>query len=224
MKTPHKLNKTQQKAVKSKRNPIVLQAGAGSGKTRVLIERELHILQTELAVDLSNMVTITFTNKATDEIAQRLQKALLYLCKHSKNNQVREKLQRQVHLCEAAPISTIHEFCITLLRQHGTAIGIPHNFSVRNFKLQLRNIITEHILNRIDEHVFAEIPQHVLLKMVETLLDDAAIRGISLDDNLLQVTFDTPSNNFYNQFKPLLLELCVKAAQEFYALKKQKML
>lgn len=121
------LNPAQKKAVLSQENPIVLHAGAGSGKTRLLIERELHILQTEPTIELRNMATITFTNKASDEIAQRLQDALFQCCQQNPND---DKLQSQVALCETAPISTIHEFYATLLRQHGRAIGLSNSFAV----------------------------------------------------------------------------------------------
>jgi len=213
------LNPGQKKAVVSTDNPLVLHAGAGSGKTRVLIERELHILKNEPSTSLRNMATITFTNKASDEIAQRLQEALFQYCQQNPGN---AKIQAQVSLCETAPISTIHEFCANLLRQHGRTIGVSNSFIVRSYKHQLREFATEHINAVMDEPILQDVPEHTLLRMIETLLDEVSGKGIAVDEALLTATFNTASNDFYNAFKPLFLQLCIKTAQDIATLKIQE--
>jgi superfamily I DNA/RNA helicase len=198
------LNADQKKAVASVASPLVLQAGAGSGKTFVLIEKQLYVLEQNPALDLTGMVTITFTNKATDELRGRLQNALYQQWLRHRD----PKMRRQIALCNMAPVSTIHEFCITLLRQYGHAIDFPNTFTIRSCKQEMRDIAIRHIGTAMGEPVLEGIPQYTLLRMAEALLDEAANHGVALDENdLAELDFAAPNNDFYNAFKPLLLRI-----------------
>lgn len=95
------LDKTQEKIVKSKANNIIVSAGAGSGKTRVLTERVKYLI--ESGVEPSNIVCITFTNKAANEMRERLS---------------------DVKGLGGAFIGTIHSFANHILKDSGKRYGI----------------------------------------------------------------------------------------------------
>src|SRR3972149_2625109 len=69
---PETLNTPQRAAVEHLHGPLLVMAGAGTGKTRVIIERVLYLLDTIPALEGDNLLAITYTNKAADEMAARL--------------------------------------------------------------------------------------------------------------------------------------------------------
>lgn len=103
------LNEEQLQAVTAPLGPVLVLAGAGSGKTRVLTNRIIYLVE-ELKVDPSNILAITFTNKAANEMKQRLWQSDCQAYK--------------MH------ISTIHSFCATLLRREAELTGRNSNFSI----------------------------------------------------------------------------------------------
>ncbi|MFZ5434371.1 MAG: ATP-dependent helicase [Calditrichota bacterium] len=104
------LNEEQRQAVVASNGPQLVLAGAGSGKTRVLTGRAFFLLANE-QVNPAAIVVMTFTNKAAGELKTRLQ----------------NYLGEQTELPWAG---TFHGFCARLLRQHGTAIEIPRDFTI----------------------------------------------------------------------------------------------
>ena len=104
------LNEKQCEAVKITDGPSVILAGAGSGKTRVLIHKVLHLIK-DKKIDPRSIVMITFTNKAAREMKERILRAT--------NN-----------LVKLGYIGTYHSFCCLLLRRDGEEIGIPRSFSI----------------------------------------------------------------------------------------------
>ena len=104
-----KLNDAQLKAVTAPLAPTLVLAGAGSGKTRVLTNRILYLVQ-ECGVSPSEILAITFTNKAANEMKRRL-------------------FQFDCH-AEYMHISTIHSFCATVLRNEAKALNRGSNFSI----------------------------------------------------------------------------------------------
>jgi DNA helicase II / ATP-dependent DNA helicase PcrA len=120
------LNKEQQAAVKTTEGPLLIMAGAGSGKTRVLTHR-IAYLMAEKHVAPWNILAITFTNKAAREMKERVQ-ALLG------------------GAAEEVWISTFHSMCVRILRRDIDRIGINRNFSILDTTDQLsviKNILKE---------------------------------------------------------------------------------
>jgi DNA helicase-2/ATP-dependent DNA helicase PcrA len=105
------LNKEQLAAVLQKNGPMIILAGAGSGKTRVLTYKVIYLI--EQGVDPSNILMVTFTNKAASEMKERMQK---FFQKDNKN--------------ELPTIATFHSLCAKILRVDGEKIGIPKNFLI----------------------------------------------------------------------------------------------
>ena len=105
------LNKSQQQVVQHSAGPILVLAGAGSGKTRVLTNRIGRIVSDKLC-DPSQILAVTFTNKAAAEMKERI--AGLSGKKTA----------------SAMTVSTFHSLGARILREHGTAIGISSHFTI----------------------------------------------------------------------------------------------
>ena len=104
------LNSSQKEAIESIRGPVLIMAGAGSGKTRVLTYRYAHLVKT-YQVDVENILAITFTNKAAEEMKSRISDLL--------------NLDRSPKW-----VSTFHSLCVKILRIHGDKLGFNRNFSI----------------------------------------------------------------------------------------------
>lgn len=111
------LNKEQQMAVKTTEGPLLIMAGAGSGKTRVLTHR-IAYLMVEKSVNPYNILAITFTNKAAREMKERIEKLL-------------------GGAAEEVWISTFHSMCVRILRRDIDRIGINRNFTILDSTDQL---------------------------------------------------------------------------------------
>jgi ATP-dependent helicase/nuclease subunit A len=105
---------------------ISVTAGPGSGKTTVLVERYLHILrQRELSID--QIVAITFTNRAANEMRERLRSRLNEILQTATDKERRRWLDYKRTL-DGAVITTIHGFCARLLREFPVEAGIDPQF------------------------------------------------------------------------------------------------
>ena len=131
------LNARQVEAVIHKEGPMLVLAGAGSGKTTVLIARVERLI--ESGVRPWNILTITFTNKAADELKNRLVAKLG---------------------TEAADVfaSTFHSMCVRILRRDGEKIGIPKSFTIYDADDSLRVVKKCLKAINLDEKQFAPRP------------------------------------------------------------------
>src|ERR1700682_2123957 len=93
---------------------LAVTAGPGSGKTFCLVERYLEILRTK-KVSVDNIVAITFTNRAANEMRQRVRARIDGLLRASSGNE-RQTWLRHKRALEGAVITTIHGFCSRLLQ------------------------------------------------------------------------------------------------------------
>ena len=112
------LTKTQKIAVETENKNILVSAGAGTGKTRVLVERFLYFV-TSGRVLVTEILALTFTEKAANEMKSRILCALAEL-----------KLESAIRDLESAYISTIHSFAARLLREHPLEAGVDPDFHV----------------------------------------------------------------------------------------------
>lgn len=117
------------KAIEDRDHNLLLQAGAGSGKTSTLIGR-LASLLSEARADLNRIVAITFTEKAAAELKTRLRKLCDERIACARSRADREPWRRHRQAIETAPIGTIHGFCSRLLRANAFTLGLDPFFVV----------------------------------------------------------------------------------------------
>ena len=118
--------KEQEAVITSRGGDLLVSAAAGSGKTAVLVERILTMICDEkVPVDIDRMLIVTFTKAAAAEMKERIGRAIEnYLQKNPENEHVR----RQSAYLQKAQISTIHSFCLQLIRDHFNTLGIDPEF------------------------------------------------------------------------------------------------
>lgn len=110
------LNEEQKKAVINTEGPMIILAGAGSGKTRVITYKVLYLIQK--GIDPTNILAVTFTNKAANEMKERIQKSL--------TNSSSQPL-----------VTTFHSLCARILRIEGRHIGISQKFVIYDTQDQI---------------------------------------------------------------------------------------
>ena len=107
---------SQAKAAYTLDRHVSVTAGPGAGKTTVLVERYLHILREKKPASIDQIVAITFTNRAANEMRERLRKALDRLLRTAHGSE-RERWMRYKRTLDGGVITTIHGFCMRLLRE-----------------------------------------------------------------------------------------------------------
>jgi len=118
------LNPQQRQAVETIRGPVLILAGAGTGKTRVITFRIAHMV--ERGVQPGNILGVTFTNKAAREMQERVRKLL----PKPKTKSPEDKANRPT-------ICTFHSLCVRILRQHIEKLGYKRNFVIYDTSDQL---------------------------------------------------------------------------------------
>lgn len=126
--TTEKLNPEQQKGVYTVSGPVLILAGAGSGKTRVLTNRTAYLIE-EKGVDPYNILAITFTNKAAAEMRRRINELV-------------------GHGAEAIWISTFHSCCVRILRRFADRIGYDTSFTI--YDTDDSNSLMKDVLKRLN--------------------------------------------------------------------------
>lgn len=130
------LNKEQKEAVLHKEGPLLILAGAGSGKTRVLTHRIAHLVEDE-GVDPMNILAITFTNKAANEMKERIDSLL------SRN-------------MDSLWAGTFHSICVRILRFNINKIGYDSSFTIYDRDDQM-TVVRECIKEKnIDKDMYKE--------------------------------------------------------------------
>ncbi|MCC8044728.1 MAG: UvrD-helicase domain-containing protein [Clostridiales bacterium] len=118
----------QQQVIDARNQDILVSAAAGSGKTAVLVERILKMItDEEKPVDIDRLLVVTFTNAAASEMRERIRDALEERAGKDPDN---VHLQKQLVLVHNAKITTIHSFCLHVLRNHFQTIGIDPSFRI----------------------------------------------------------------------------------------------
>ncbi|WNR45127.1 UvrD-helicase domain-containing protein [Paenibacillus roseipurpureus] len=113
------LTNEQKIAVESTEHRILIRAGAGTGKTEVLTRRILHLLEHNPNVTLRNFAIITFTNKATENVKDRLKRHLYSQWLHTTDIELKMRLRAELESLNLVKISTIHQFCRAILDYAG---------------------------------------------------------------------------------------------------------
>ena len=116
----------QLKVLKVRNKNVLVSAAAGSGKTAVLVERILKLVIEE-KIDIDNLLVVTYTEAAAGEMRERILKALEAQAKATPWD---DHIQKQVSYVHNASITTIHGFCLNIVRQYFNEIDIDPSFRV----------------------------------------------------------------------------------------------
>ena len=120
----------QDQAVREHGRNLVVVAGAGSGKTRVLVERYLALLDRNPGWPLNALVAITFTRKAAQEMRDRVRQALEQRLRSAPDSAARAVWAARLASMDSARIDTIHGLCASLLRANAAEAGLDPDFAV----------------------------------------------------------------------------------------------
>lgn len=126
------LNEAQKKAVEHTDGPLMVLAGAGAGKTRVITHRIAHLIQRGVAPQ--NILAVTFTNKAAKEMRERVHTLLQHMPQLNKPISYHASGQ-------AYPfVATFHSLCVHILREESKTLGIPRHFTIYDRSDSMRAI------------------------------------------------------------------------------------
>ena len=167
------LNNMQKKAVLHDKGPLLVLAGAGSGKTRVLTTSIAYLIE-EKNIDPRNIIAITFTNKAANEMKERISNLL--------NMDVS-------HLW----IGTFHSICARILRMNIDKIGYDKNFTIYDSSDQ--KTLVKEIINELG------LKEDITPREALNVISQAKNKSMSPDEFLQLNTYYTKGDSYYEIYK-----------------------
>ncbi|MDO4732288.1 MAG: helicase-exonuclease AddAB subunit AddA, partial [Bacillota bacterium] len=172
-------------AIQSREENLLVAAGAGSGKTTVLVERIIRRLRS--GGNIQRLLVLTFTHAAADDMRAKIQRALSQLCREQPGN---SDFRQQLALLPQAHISTVHSFCLELLRSHYYRVGLPADFRVAS-EVEME-LLRQECLEACMEQAYGQ-PESGLAALAD------AYGGVHDDSQLAQIILDLHS---YSQSRP----------------------
>jgi ATP-dependent helicase/nuclease subunit A len=158
----------QWKAIVSGGQDILVAAAAGSGKTAVLVERIIRkILSRENPVDVDSLLVVTFTNASAAEMRARIGEALE---KALKNNPSSLHLRRQLTLLNKASISTLHSFCLQVVRKYYYLINIDPSFRIAD--QTEGQLLIDEVLDEMFEEEYSREDNEAFFDLVDRYTSD----------------------------------------------------
>lgn len=163
----------QRNAIYDNGGTLLVSAAAGSGKTAVLVERVVQkLLDKENPVDANRLLIVTFSNAAAAEMRTRIYKKL---SEYSKNREYRRLISKQIVLLDTANISTIHAFCIKLLRRNFHVLNLSPAFSIAD-ENEIAILSDIAINNVIKEYYAQNDPTFLsLVELLSSFRDDKSL-------------------------------------------------
>ncbi len=198
------LTEQQRRAVTTRDVSVVLSSGAGCGKTHVLTERYLSHLRADGA-EVGQIVAITFTERAARQMRRRIRQAIGAHLRGAATDEEAETWARHLRAMESAPISTIHAFCGTLLRQHAIEAGIDPRFDVLEGVLAI-NLESEASSACLQRLLTAQVQAGEDLRQLVLLYGWRAVgEGVShlldaSDERAWQQWLDAPAEKIANEW------------------------
>jgi len=143
--------KEQREAFESRNQNLLLSAAAGSGKTAVLVKRIISLIS-EDHIPIDEMLIITFTKAAAGEMRERILNGLTDLLKEKQDNQ--GFIQRQIAMIGNANISTIHSFCMEVIKRNFHKINIDPSFRILD--TTEKELLFLDVVNEVLEKAYSE--------------------------------------------------------------------
>ncbi|MEL7647439.1 MAG: helicase-exonuclease AddAB subunit AddA [Sedimentibacter sp.] len=185
-----KFSENQQKVIDLRNKNILVSAAAGSGKTTVLVERIINLIINEKE-DIDKFLIVTFTNAAAGGMKQKIHKALV---KQVQQGTDKDRMRRQLNLLGKANISTIHSFCIDVVRKNFHVVGIDPNFRIGD--MNEVDIMLKESVDEVLERYYDEKSQG-FVRLVESFTGnrgDEELEEIIKDVYKFTLSFPDPLN------------------------------
>jgi ATP-dependent helicase/nuclease subunit A len=181
--------KEQQSAIDTRGCNLLVAAAAGSGKTAVLVERILKIITNpEKPVDIDRLLVVTFTSAAAAEMRERIGDAI---AKALDQNPESSLLQRQLTLLNRSSITTIHSFCLNVIKNNYHRIDLDPGFRISDETEAL--LLKNEVLQDLFDHKYEEENNEDFLRLVDSFgggRDDSKLQEIVL--NLFNFSMSGP--------------------------------
>lgn len=174
-----KFTPEQWQAIYEEGTNLLVSASAGSGKTTVLTTRIIEKLKRGIHID--ELLVVTYTNAAAKEMSERIEHALKVEINKSADATVRKHLQRQLLLLPQANISTLHAFCLTVIRKYFYLIDLDPVFKL--------------LSDEIDIHLFKTTVWHDLKEKLYQ------------DESFVQIAKAYSSDKYDNSLDELVFKL-----------------
>ncbi|MCL1829418.1 MAG: helicase-exonuclease AddAB subunit AddA [Oscillospiraceae bacterium] len=175
------LTADQRAAVYLRDRPVLVSAAAGSGKTRVIVERLMsYITDPENPRDVSDFLIITYTKAAAAELRGRI---LEELGRRTAENSDDKRLKLQMSLCRKAHIGTIHSFCSSIIRANTHLTGLAPDFTVpdEDKMSEIKAKTLEKLLDSAYEKIEDDEGFRSLVDSVGAGRDDSRLTGLLLN-------------------------------------------
>lgn len=190
---------------------IIVKAGAGSGKTRTMIDRIMYLKHMDDNLDFSKVGMITFTNAATNEMKRRLSKRVSIYYSITKNQKYLHWMQE----INKISINTIHRFAKNIISKNPQALGLSSNFTVTNFIYRKKKLLEKiiHEYNKEFEEnykLIKHIPQYMVINSILKILEEFNNRAVDILDD---VKIEMGNEPFSHMLNYLLRNLVKKLNQ-----------
>ena len=185
---------TQKNIIDSKNENILVSAGAGAGKTAVLVEKIVRrVLDNKNPLNIDEILVVTFTEKAALEMKERITKSLTEKLINEPSN---KRIKAQLKLINKANISTIHSFCNEQLRKYFYMLELEPDFGIAgDHEVEL---IKDEVLEEYLEEMYeTNTDNETFLKLVDYYggsLDDSNLKDIILSLHEFSKSHPNPGN------------------------------
>ncbi len=202
----------QQRAIDARGRAVAVSAAAGSGKTRVLVQRVIEIMTGESPVPADRLLILTFANKAADEMKTRIRTALDGLIASDPSNTF---YRRQQLMLDSADICTVHSFCGKVVRDNFFRLGISRDFRIGT-ENELRELKSRIMSGLIEEYY---TPPEKCCESYEKRLEmynafktlSLILSGPKLDSELEKELLKAYEKYTSHAFPEVWMEHCIKA-------------
>ncbi|GAF37700.1 UvrD-helicase domain-containing protein [Lentilactobacillus farraginis] len=172
----------QEKAIKDRpAGNVLVSASAGSGKTRVLVDRIIDMVKNQ-GINIDQLLVVTFTNAAAKEMRERLRSSLQSEFAKATSADSRKHLLTQIRKVAVADITTMDAYCQKLVARYYYILGIDPNFRVLSDNTEIQ-LLKEQVWDNVREDLYGEDKDHSFADLTENFSNDRS------DDGLTDVVF-----------------------------------
>ncbi|MCM3767393.1 helicase-exonuclease AddAB subunit AddA [Neobacillus niacini] len=186
----------QWKAIMARDKDILVAAAAGSGKTAVLVERMIRkILSEQDPINVDELLVVTFTNASAAEMRHRIGEALE---KAIDDHPGSRHLRKQLSLLNKASISTLHSFCMEVIRKYYYLIDVDPSFRIAD--ATEAQLIRDEVLDELFEEEYGKPDNEQFFRLVDSFTSDRSDAALmEIVQSIYDFARSNPSSEHYLQ-------------------------